>query len=98
MKVGNRKCGECWAGVGPNTIDRCLVDRLRAINEIEGVETFQSCCGHGNGPYLISCVCDDFQAAGRLDATLSHDELLTVEKNYMGDGVTFTIRQRKIIF
>lgn len=37
----------------PDSMDTECVALCRAINKIEGIQTIESCCGHGEHPYRV---------------------------------------------
>jgi len=40
-------------------MDLECVDLCKAINSLEGIQTTESCCGHGTHPYMIFLVTED---------------------------------------
>lgn len=37
----------------PSDIDKEVINLCNAINEIDGLQTTESCCGHGKEPFMI---------------------------------------------
>ena len=47
--------------VTPNDIDGECLKLCTAINRIDGIETHNSCCGHGEKPYRIWFTCKSLE-------------------------------------
>lgn len=62
----------------PEDMDVECVDLCRTLNEIPGVETFESCSGHLKNRYMVFFECNDFYQLARLSRS--------VNKNY-ADGM-----------
>ena len=43
----------------PKDMDRECISLCDALNQISGVHTIESCCGHGDGPFHIWFRCQD---------------------------------------
>lgn len=50
----------------PKGIDHACVSLITRLNQIPGIETTESCCGHLKAPYMIFFQCNDFIQLGRL--------------------------------
>lgn len=61
----------------PNDIDYFCIDLCNLLNRLPGVQTFESCCGHGTQPYCVWFRCDNIDTLSRLGRA--------VNKNY-SDG------------
>ena len=35
------------------SVDDCIADEIEKLNNVHGIFTLSSCCGHGGGPYII---------------------------------------------
>lgn len=82
-----RMCKKCGREVPEDGYDPCIVSLIAEFNKIEGVETYESCCGHGTHPTWIFMFCEDFPAIVRLREYISsheidgHQQRLFVESN-----------------
>ena len=59
-------------------MDPECVDLCDALNGLPGFQTSESCCGHGNRPYVIFFSCTAFAALKRL-AEAIHDKPWRIE-------------------
>lgn len=50
----------------PDDVDEACVDLCNLLNRLPGVETSESCCGHGKDVYSIWFRCDDVGTLSRL--------------------------------
>lgn len=50
----------------PENIDHACVSLVTKLNQIPGIETTESCCGHLRAPYMVFFQCNDFIQLGRL--------------------------------
>jgi len=69
----------------PNDLDPEVLDLSVALNALPGIETYESCCGHGQLPYRIWFVVTDYSNRGLL--TLSR--LLC--RNYYRHRLSFRV-------
>jgi len=58
----HHKCANCGCTPSEEGYDSCLVDYLKGLNMIEGVETVESCCGHGKRMAWIWCAVETKKA------------------------------------
>jgi hypothetical protein len=56
------------------SIDSCIAERVRTLNEMRGIKTLGSCCGHGIYPSTIICLeiysGDVFEGCGRTTTSI----------------------------
>lgn len=50
----------------PKNMDVECIDLCNALNRLPGLETFESCCGHGNHPYHVFFKCTNIETISRL--------------------------------
>jgi len=43
----------------PNDMDKECIGICNAINLLDGIQTVESCCGHGDSPFMIWITMDD---------------------------------------
>jgi hypothetical protein len=48
------------------SMDKECVPLCDAINRIDGIDTFESCCGHGNKPFRIWFTVSDLTSLPKL--------------------------------
>lgn len=62
-------------GPGSTGLDEEVAELVWAMNKLPGIETTNSCCGHGRRPFLIWFIVTDFNARGLLvlSRLLSHN-------------------------
>lgn len=53
-------------GPGSTGLDEEVAELVWALNRLPGIETSESCCGHGTEPFNIWFRCTDFLARGLL--------------------------------
>ena len=79
----HHKCGNCGCEPSQEGYDSCLVDYLIGINMIDGVKTYESCCGHGKRMAWIWCSVEStkaiFDIMGYVDPKHSQGERVEVE-------------------
>lgn len=37
------------------SVDSCIADEIKRLNNVNGLFTLSSCCGHGDAGYIIVC-------------------------------------------
>ena len=89
----HHKCSNCGCEPSENGYDSCLVDYLKGLNMIDGVETVESCCGHGKRMAWIWCSIDSkkaiFDILGYVKPEYSKGEKVAVELR--GDKKDITV-------
>ena len=66
-------------------IDEEIVELCKALNDIDGIKTVESCCGHGKDKCFIWFIADDINILNRLCFhCFNHENLWKIELD-MGD-------------
>ena len=54
----------------PSDVDKECLDLCNELNRLPGLETFDSCWGHGTSPFVIFFKCDNIDTISRLGRTV----------------------------
>ena len=50
----------------PNSMDKECIELCKRLNALDGVETYESCCGHLKEQYMIFFYCNNFVTLAKL--------------------------------
>jgi len=81
----------------PSDMDRECVELCDALNAMIGVQTTESCCGHGTHPYRIFFNCVSFSSLYQIARAAGH-ELWRIECQYWNgsDALGFILEGPKM--
>jgi len=81
----------------PNSIDKEVVPLCTALNKIPGVQTLESCCGHGKGNFRIFFYCDDMETLYKLTCLIGPPWFMEVcgGSGFSGNRSYFALEYKK---
>lgn len=84
-EIKKKRCRHCGELPTEDGYDACIAGVIEAINQIPGVRTVESCCGHGTRPTWIWCDCCDQPALSQLSMCyedMGFDSLVSEYNNF----------------